>query len=284
MKYHTDMDWKRDRELILSYYNDHEVPPECRKVYRRYKSALLKKHVGFYPSFRGIWRPFALLHLIHKDRESGLKYVIYKGKRLYYPESFTTYRILGDNYYTNHVELNPRNPHCYLSERDGQNVFTVDEDTVLLDVGAGTGNFTLSVIDRIRFAYVIEGDQNFYRSLLETFKPYSDKVKIISKNASDTDSDIQFRIDDVCTEPQPNFLKIDAEGSERAVFSGMERTFEHITKAAICTYHYHRDLEDFTEMMAKKGFDVMPSDGFVLLHMDELEPPFFRKALIRCKR
>ena len=85
---------------------------------------------------------------VYHDDNCGLKYVLQDGKKLYFKRKWSVQRI-QKSYHDLTLEQDPMSPHRYLSS-----TFNLDENDVLADFGAAEGNFTLSVIENIKKAYL----------------------------------------------------------------------------------------------------------------------------------
>lgn len=216
----------------------------------------------------------------------NLPFVVHNGKRLYFPRHYTVTEATEEylNYiaYENLLDLNflEKRPHQYINES-----FFVKEGDVLFDVGAAEGLFTLHAIDKIKKGYLIEPEKLWHDPLRATFEPYKEKIEIIDKFASDKDSASEIALDSCPTGDQGNvFVKIDVEGYERSVLSGANQLLhgKGDIRVACCTYHNEEDATAFEEFFKGIGYRTHFSEGYVLFYYDErLQPPYFRKGLIR---
>lgn len=218
---------------------------------------------------------------VFHDSSCGLKYVLQEGKRLYFKRKWSVDRI-KKSFLDLTLEQDVKSPHRYLSS-----TFDVDENDVLADFGAAEGNFTLSVIERIKKAYLFEYDSEWIEALKMTFKPWQDKVEIVPKFVSDC-NDAKHCSGDVFFRDKPlTFLKIDVDGGERGLLKGFEHVIAQASsmKIALCTYHQHNDEQEFTDWLLKKNYDVKPSQGYMIFHYDKkLQAPYIRRALIRATK
>ena len=112
---------------------------------------------------------------VYHDENCGMKYVLQEGKRLYFKKKWTVLRI-KKSFHDLTLEQDADSPHRYLSS-----AFNLNENDVLADFGAAEGNFTLSVIEKIKKAYLFEYDPEWIEALQMTFKPWMDKVEIVPK-------------------------------------------------------------------------------------------------------
>ena len=194
------------------------------------------------------------------DDKEQMNYVMHTGKRLYLPNRFSNKKIIQQYYNSLCMEQDEESPHLYLSDK-----VYVNEGEVVLDIGAAEGFFTLSVIDKISYAYLIEADGEWERALQATFRPYSDKVRIISKYASDRDSIDDITIDSISKDRRIDFIKMDIEGAERKALKGAIKTLKtQDVKCSICTYHNRNDYDEISIFLENMNYKTEPSEGYIL--------------------
>ena len=218
---------------------------------------------------------------VFHDQEHGMHYVLQEGKRLYFKKKWSVKRI-KKSYHDLTLEQDEMSPHRYLSTS-----FNLDENDVLVDFGAAEGNFTLSVIERIKKAYLFEYDPEWIEALRLTFKPWQDKVEIVPKFVSDKNDDKHCSGDVFFKDKPISFMKIDVDGGERSLLKGFEHTIEMANpmKIALCTYHQHDDELEFSNWLKSKQYNVKPSSGYMIFHYDKkLKAPYIRRALIRATK
>lgn len=216
--------------------------------------------------------------VVFHDEGCGMKYVLLNDKRLYFKRKWSVKRI-QKSFHDLTLEQDEMSPHRYLSAN-----FNLDENDVLADFGAAEGNFTLSVIERIKKAYLFEYDPEWIEALQMTFKPWKDKVEIVPQFVSDTNDEKHCSGDVFFRDKQLTFMKIDVDGGERGLLKGFEQTISKspTMKIALCTYHQHDDEQEFTAWLNKKNYLVTPSKGYMIFHYDKkLRAPYIRRALIR---
>lgn len=216
------------------------------------------------------------------DKEKGMRYVLQDGKRLYFKKRWNVKRIRRA--YSDLIrEQDSSSPHRYLTD-----TFTIVESDVLADIGAAEGNFSLSVIEKIKKVYLFEYDQEWIEALRATFAPWSEKVEIIDKYVSNTDNYSHIRFDTFYNNKKDiTFLKIDVDGAESIVLDSCNNVFKsHETfKVALCTYHKNNDEKDFTELLKNHRFSVSPSKGYMIHYYDKkMKAPYLRRGLIRAVR
>lgn len=268
------------RKKILDYYSKlpgNEVNAEQRGVLKY----LEVNPVTIFPY------PFSFEYSPEKievlsDPSNGMPYVIHDGKRLYFRKRWTTRRIqLACSDLLREQDL--RSPHSYLSED-----FTIGAGDVIADIGAAEGNFSLSVIEKVKKIYLVEYDSEWIRALEATFAPWKDKVEIISKYVADFDDDRHITLDSlISAQKDITFLKIDVDGNERKVLNGASELLagKSSLKIALCTYHKNNDEKEFTSLLEKNRFTVTPSKGYMIHYYDKkISSPWLRRGLIRANR
>ncbi len=216
------------------------------------------------------------------DPQNGMRYVLQEGKRLYFKKRWGEKRI--KRAYSDLLrEQDVNSPHRYLSES-----FSIDKDDVMADIGAAEGNFSLSVIEKIKKVYLFEYDQEWIEALKVTFAPWSEKVEIINKYISDSDDNTHIRFDTFYKNKRDiTFLKIDVDGAEAIVLNSCNEAIKEkgSLKIALCTYHKNNDEKDFTLLFKEHGFSVTPSKGYMIHFYDKkMKAPYLRRGLIRAVR
>jgi len=230
--------------------------------------------------------PYPFNHEYHKrdievcpDKTTGLKYVMLKDKKLFFKRS-SSRRGIRRNFNRLRKEQDVRSPHRYLTLS-----FTVEKDDIVADIGAGEGNFALSVVDRVKKLYLFETNPQWIEALRASFYPWRDKVEIINQFVSDHDDDAHVSLDRFFLNREPaTFLKVDVEGAEAAFLRGCSTLLASNTplKIAICSYHKSGDETQFRDLLVASGFDVEATPGFMLYTGDRnLRAPYLRRGLIR---
>jgi hypothetical protein len=216
------------------------------------------------------------------DSETGMRYVLQDGKRLYFKKRWSGKRI--KRAYSDLLrEQDINSPHRYLTDK-----FTIVNDDVVADIGAAEGNFSLSVIEKIKKLYLFEYDQEWIQALRATFAPWAEKVEIINKYVSDYNDDSHIRLDTFFDMKNDiTFLKIDVDGAEAIVLNSCVEVFKahNSFKVALCTYHKNNDEKDFTLLLKNHGFSISPSKGYMIHYYDKkMKAPYLRRGLIRAVR
>jgi Ribosomal RNA adenine dimethylase len=213
--------------------------------------------------------------------EEGIPYIKFdEGKKLYFKSHWSQSQII---HYARSIlaEQDVESPHLYLS-----NGFDVEPDDTVIDIGVAEGNFSLSVIDRVKKVLVFEYDMGWIQALKETFQPYGEKVTIHCKKVSNISSKFSVALDDLQELKNVKlFIKIDVDGEEKKVLMGMKNLLTSNTqvKVAICTYHRRNDASSFELFLKNLGYKTSFSKGYMLFHFDKNSnsPPFLRKGVLR---
>ena len=268
---------KNLRKRILRYYEslpEDEVNADQREVLEY----LRNNEVRIFPyPFHNNYTPEQIE--VKYDSEKGLRYVIQEGKRLYFKKRWGPKRI-KKAYSDLMREQDSNSPHRYLSDS-----FQAEGNDILADIGAAEGNFSLSVIDKVKKIYLFEYDREWIDALSATFEPWKEKVEIIAKYVSGINDESHIRFDTFIGNHQDvNFLKIDVDGAESEVLESCRELFStgRSLKIALCTYHKNNDEKDFITLLADYGFMVTPSKGYMINYYDKrMKAPYLRRGLIR---
>ncbi|NDW17690.1 dimethyladenosine transferase [Dysgonomonas sp. 216] len=218
------------------------------------------------------------------DSESGLRYVMHNGNRLYFRRKTKESRVKR-HYSLLLCEQDPESAHSYISES-----FGFEKGDILFDIGAAEGNFSLSMVEKASKIYLFESDKEWDEPLKKTFEPWKDKVVIIHKFVSDIDSETCITIDSVVKDLEPGssvFLKMDVEGAETSVIAGAKKIFDsgnYNVKTVICTYHEANDYVDLSDIMHQKKYAVETSSGYMIFSKGKFVAPYFRRGVIRCSK
>lgn len=219
--------------------------------------------------------------LIEKDSEKGLLYTLWEGKKLYFKNGHQ--RKKAQVYFNSLLlEQDQLSPHRYLTEN-----FDVHAGDVIVDVGAAEGNFSLSVIEKVKKVYIFEVEKDWIKALEATFEPWKEKVEIVQKYVSDEDTMDSIKLDTFFINGQTvNFIKADVEGAEAQVVNGAAGLIKSQSnlKIAVCTYHRQSDAEELDKLLKNKGFVNHFSDKYMIFHYGKsnvVKPPYLRKAVLR---
>ncbi|MGE5420521.1 MAG: FkbM family methyltransferase [Chloroflexota bacterium] len=268
------------RLKILNYYDylpEEQLTGELKEVI----SFLRKNPLQIFPY------SFAAKHQkenieVLTDPELKLKYVMHEGKRLYFRRGWSIARIQrGWNDLLR--EQDPDSPHRYC-----EGSFLPGVDDVIADIGAAEGNFSLSLVEKVKKIYIFEFDKRWAEALRATFAPWKEKVEIVNKYAGDKNDKSHVTIDSFFESREfPTFLKIDVDGAEDSVLRGCNMIFHSgkPMKVALCTYHKNDDERIFTTFLGNVGFTTTPSKGYMINYYDKkMQAPYLRRGLLRAVR
>lgn len=266
----------RVREKILHYYSEHPTADS------EIESALgyLKNHqlTTFYGDFQEKYNANDVE--VFTDLSNGLSYVNIENKKLYFKRKYNkrTVQLLFNGL---RIEQDRQCPHCYTDDE-----FVLSNNDILADIGCAEGIFTLLNIETMKKAYLFEQDPEWIEALEATFKPWREKIEIVPKFVSNVDTEIDVSLDRFFGDnsEKPNFLKVDVEGAELRVLEGMPQLLlQKNLKMALCTYHHREDFAFFSRYLKEKNFQFKanPNVMIFLNDLDAIQPPFFRKCLIK---
>ncbi|MDH6358705.1 FkbM family methyltransferase [Parabacteroides sp. PF5-9] len=208
-------------------------------------------------------------------QESKLKYILHQGKKLYFPKNFSNKDC--QRYYNElTMEQDPRSPHQY-----NYSCFKQGNEWIILDVGTAEGIFALSVIDYAEKIYLFECDERWLEALSMTFKPFQDKIEIVHKYVSDTDTESTITINTFLSDKtfQKCYLKMDIEGAELLALTGGDAFLNDSKKMniSVCAYHLDEIGEQINAYLTARGFNCVYTNGVMTFGT---EAPYFRKGVI----
>ena len=215
---------------------------------------------------------------VYTDSDCEMKYVLHENKCLYFKQNWTENQI-KEYYNSLLVEQDIDSPHRYEYEN-----FKVNEDDIVIDVGAAEGIFSLSVVERAKKIYLFETDKSWVPVLKKTFEPWSNKVVIVNKYVSNVNTDNEVCLDDYFSDRAITFLKADIEGAEILLLQGAQKILSNHKplKIVVCTYHRQNDAEVIDNLLKKHGFYTEFSKGYMIFKFDNyLTEPYLRRGLIR---
>lgn len=227
----------------------------------------------FYPYEGNIWgkRPLLLKYPIFWNGQDET-YMYYKGKKIWC--KFRPFVGII-------VEQDKRSPHRYFTDS-----FHVEEGEIFVDVGAAEGMISLDSIDKVKKAYLIEGNEESWKGPLEkTFSPYKEKTNIIYKFAADHCDAENISLDELLKddmEAKGIMVKMDVEGNEMNVLRGAERLLQRDNvRFAVCTYHQEGDEEKLQRFFEERGYQTEFSDGYMWVPLFSEKAPYLRKGVLR---
>ncbi len=271
---------KNLRKRIIEYYSslpENAVNNEHKEVLKY----LENNQVTIFPyPFSAKYSPEKIE--VRFDPSRGMQYVIQDDKKLYFRKNWSEKRVQRA-YADLSREQDSESPHRYLSPG-----FEPGENDVLADIGAAEGNFSLAVIEKIKKIYLLEYDREWIKALQQTFEPWKEKLEIIGKYVSDCDDEKHISLNTLLKiHSDITMLKIDVDGSEQKVLNGAHEVLSSKTplRIALCTYHKDDDEKDFTSLLEKHGFNVIPSKGYMIHYYDKkMKAPYLRRGLIRATK
>jgi len=216
---------------------------------------------------------------VYKDKK--YYYTLIDNKKMY----IKTFPQLRAKRYVKNIMLEQDNssPHQYCNKN-----FEINQNDILLDIGAAEGYFTLKNIEKVKHAYLFECDPKWIKVLEKTFEPYQDKVTIIHSKISNIDNSEFQTIDTICSKYNINkvdFIKMDIEGFEEYAIKGMKNTIKNNNvKMAICCYHTI-DQEKRINNLLEKEFDIETNDRYMIFYYDfDISKNFLRHGVLRCTK
>lgn len=206
----------------------------------------------------------AMVDDVRYDENAQMCYVIWDGKRMYYPKSHSKLYVASELNFVN-LEQDLDSPHRYLTQD-----FQVNEGDIVVEAGVAEGNFALDIVEKAKKLYLVECEHEWVEALEKTFEPWKDKVVIIEKMLDEYDDETHIRIDSFVQEQQVNFIKMDVEGAETAALNGAGRilTNSDNIKCAICSYHRKNAEKDIRNILKQYGFSISTTNGYIFFRED----------------
>lgn len=195
------------------------------------------------------------------DDNKDMYYTKIGFRKLYFSRNYKNKEMAWEYYRSLLMEQNEESPHRYL-DKD----FDVDHNSIVVDVGAAEGFFSIEIIDRVKKLYLIEPDESWIDALQYTFSSEIDKKKItiIPKFASSFSFGKCITLDSVIKEPV-DFIKMDIEGCEWDALLGCRDLFQRSNKikAAICAYHTDYDEELIKNKLFEYKMNCKTTEGYM---------------------
>jgi hypothetical protein len=270
---------KAKRIKVLEYFgssNPEDIDPIISEGLR-----YLKTHKFTAFPFNWTHKYDNLMPEVFCDRQNKRLYILFEGKRMYFPEKYTKKHVTwaARNIFK---EQDTRSPHLYLTPD-----FQIEENSIVVDAGVAEGNFALMAVEKAKRLFLIECTPEWMDALKLTFEPWKDKVVFVEKFLSDSPGETTTSIDELIVPEAGNkyFIKMDIEGFEQKALNGMKKLVATgcTVKMNICTYHHPNDLTEIKNILNDYSFKYQVSDGFVL-YFQTGEEPSFRKVLIRAEK
>ena len=246
--------------------NQNSPDPEIRNILASWAKSMQINIYGTYNphDYGNEW------HEVKHDRD-GFPYVMFEGKKMFYPKNY--WRIRKDaagreTIYDILLEQHEHSPHLYIDD----DFTTVDKirGGVLVDAGVCEGNFALRYADEARKIYLLEPDPEWQEPLRRTFSPYMDKVVFCDKFLSANDTAKTITLDTLLKGEKIDFLKMDIEGAEVDALLGAKHTlYKSDAQVAVCGYHRQNDAENISMLLQVYGYETAHSEGYMFFIYDE---------------
>lgn len=270
---------------ILDYYARHEAEA---KAYQ--KELFFLRQTGKYCNFPYTPNFSSKCTEGGFDQETKLPFVIHKNNKLFFKADLTPTEALDS--YKNYIQTErllgdkdtENTPHQYQSPR-----IHVAEGDVVFDIGAAEGLFALDQIDKASHVVIVESDPEWIEPLKHTFAPYGDKVTILQKFVSATDTKTTISLGKLLSNANHSsvFVKMDIEGYELSSIASAMSILKQTEciKLSVASYHKQHDAEEMETLFDSLGYFYEFSNGYMLFNLyDTPIPPYFRHGVIRAKK
>lgn len=199
------------------------------------------------------------------DEEFNMPYVMFEGKRMYYPQD-AGFQVENGKQYLSGIEFEQQegSPHTYITDD-----IYIKEGDVVVDAGVCEGNFAIKYIDKVSKLYLIECDPMWLDPLTLTFRDYLHKVVFCTKFLGNTNDERTVTLDQLVGNDRVDFIKMDIEGAEIDALRGGEKVFRNNDiRCSICSYHKHNDEKNIRSILESYGYNTSTSKGHMIFHLD----------------
>lgn len=214
----------------------------------------------------GDYSPELTDYRVYRD-ENNYPYVLFEGKRIYYPDEYHLFwKRDGKEYITDIMcEQKENSPHLYIEDRN-----SILPDSVIVDAGTCEGNFAIRFVDIVSKLYLVESDPIWLNCLEKTFHPFKNKVVICNKKLARYDSSTTITLDSLLDGQKLDFLKMDIEGAEVDALLGAQNILlNNNVKCSICSYHKMNDEKNIRFILNALGYRTHVSKGYMFFMYDE---------------
>lgn len=255
---------------ILFFYRNFKPIVKSKIIYVLYpfmgKSELNKawhfmgKHgITSYP-FKTSINYNASTYLVQYDETYKLKYIMHNNRKLFFPKHFEENKI-RELYTSLIIEQDYFSPHKYVED------ISLLKDRTLVDIGSAEGIFSLDTIEYTKEVYLFECEDYWIEALNATFAPWREKVQIIKKYISDTNSIASITLDSFFSKKTtfPLFLKMDIEGAEQSALNGARNMLQKNQDVflSVCTYHNKNDAYEINVFFKNIGYKTELTEGYL---------------------
>jgi hypothetical protein len=217
---------------------------------------------------------------VYFDEQAQLFYGLLNGKKLYFHKGFNKREDVQKAFTYLVAEQDKESPHRYLNES-----FSVNTNDIVADIGAAEGNFSLSIVDRVKQIFLFEPNPIWIDALQKTFEPWKHKVHIINKYVGDKNDDRTVTLNEFFEQTGLTIIKMDIEGAEISVLNNSATFLQNRDiKMAVTTYHRNTDAADIKKILEANGYTTRFSKNYMLFVIDSQSPPYFRNALIMASK
>lgn len=216
---------------------------------------------------------------VFENHVSGYPYAMIQNSKVFFPKSFSPEDIkvaVKEAILEQDVE----SPHRYLN-----GTVNLQGDDVAALAGASDGAFCLDIIEKVKKVYLFEPDPMWHEPLNLTLDKWRGKFEIVPKFVSDSNDNQSVTLDSFFARERdyPTFIQADIEGCETRLLTGAKKLLEagRRMRFSICSYHQPEDFEEISEILARNGFHVQPSRGYMLMWMQApLPKPYLRRGVV----
>lgn len=231
----------------------------------------------------GEYSPNLTDYEIYRDEENH-PYIIFEGKRIYYPDTYHLFFKRDGKEYLPDVmyEQKKNSPHLYVEDEN-----SILPGSVVVDAGACEGNFGIRFIEKVSRLYLIESDPIWIECLKRTFYPFKEKVVICNKKLARYDSSRTITLDSLIKKEKVDFLKMDIEGDEIDALLGAQETLKNNDLCcSICAYHRMNDEKNIKFILENLGYNTSVSNGYMFFWYDDniLDTLDIRKGIVYAKK